>query len=84
MHPARPSQIVQDGAVRSVVPLAAAHQGLQGALHGLHGGDALGELVDVALRDALDLRAGAAAVVPQGQQGGDFFDGEAQVARAPD
>ena len=77
-------QIVQDRALRPLVAMAALHQRLQRALHGLHGGDAFGQVVDVGLGDALDLAAGAGLVLPQAHQLADFLHREAQAARAAD
>ncbi|MPM93330.1 hypothetical protein SDC9_140467 [bioreactor metagenome] len=79
-----PGQVVEDGAVRPVIAMAAMHQSLQRALHGLHGGDAFGQRGDVLLRDGLDLAAGAALVLPQAEQGGDLVHGKAQIAPAAD
>jgi hypothetical protein len=54
----------------------------QRALHRLHAFDARLQVVDVALRQRLDLGAGARAVAPQRQQAGDLLQPEAEVARA--
>ncbi|MCY1238150.1 hypothetical protein D9M72_508730 [compost metagenome] len=60
------------------------HEVRERAAHRLHVGDALLQFTEVLLGDALDARAGAAAVVPQADQFGDFFHREPQVARALD
>jgi Cu(I)-responsive transcriptional regulator len=57
---------------------------LQAALHGLHGGDAFVELVDVCLGNVLDLGTGPQFVAPQGQELADFFYRKAQIAAAAD
>ena len=57
---------------------------MQAALHGLHGGDAFVELVDVCLGNVLDLGAGPQFVAPQGQELADFFYRKAQIAAAAD
>ena len=61
----RPGEVVEDGAVGPRVAVAAVDQMSQGLLHGLHGGDALRQLIGMFLRNAPYALAGAAAVLPQ-------------------
>ena len=77
-------QIVKNGAVRPVIAMAAMHQTLQRALHGLHGSNAFGQHGNMALGNALDLAAGAALVLPQAEQGAYLFHREAQITPAAD
>lgn len=64
--------------------MAAMQQGGEGALHGLHGGDALAEFVHVLLGDLLDVGTGAALVLPQAHQLADLGHRKTQVAAALD
>src|SRR6516225_7009318 len=57
---------------------------LKRAFEPLQGGDALGELLNMAQRDGLDLRAPMARIEPQTDEPLDLADREAELSRAPD
>src|SRR5687768_477609 len=78
------AEVFQDRTVRSLVPVAAMNQVIQGLLHRLHRRNAPGQIFGMLLRDLAHLGAGAPAVLPQANQLADLLHREAEVARALD
>src|SRR5678810_54524 len=75
---------LDDGAVRSVVTMAAVHQMLESRLHRLQILELLVELLDVRLRERLHLAAGPSPVLPEPEKLPNLLDGKAKIARVSD
>ena len=71
-------QVVEDGTFRAVVAVATLGEVDEGAAQGVELCDAALHFLDVALRQRLDVGAGALFVTPQGQQVGHVVDREAE------
>jgi hypothetical protein len=67
-----------------MVAMAVLDQVLQGVAQLAEFADLLVQLVDVLPRQGFHIGAGALAILPQGQQLADFFQGKSQVPRALD
>jgi len=77
-----PGQVIQNRAIRPIVAVAIVGEVLQRAHHRLHLGDLALQVRDVAFSEILDLRGGAAAIAPKGEQGADRLQRKAEGPRA--